>query len=244
MHKPLIGVTAGEVVNHDRPWAPIVQGQMHTYIETIIKGGGIPIILPLTKDLETLNALCAKIDGLLMSGGNDINPQLYGESPHVNLEEPSALRDNNERHLFKNAQEIGLPILAICRGLQFINVYNGGNLYQDIKSDLPNALNHESSTQAHDLTHHAHNIHIDKTSKLYKILGTDIIMTNSHHHQSIKDIGEGLRVTARSEDGVIEAIESDDDRFIIGVQSHPETLTQTIPDWAKLFEAFIVAAKH
>lgn len=243
MQKPLIGITAGEIYNLQHPWAPPVHGQAHTYVDSVIRAGGIPIIIPLTRDQSILHDIISRLDGVLMSGGNDMNPNLYGEEPRANLDAISDLRDFTDRCVLANALERNLPILGICRGLQFINVYFGGTLYQDIPKDVPGAMDHRSSTAAKDLEHHAHNIKIEPDSKLHDIIKVDNIDTNSHHHQSVKNLGEGLRITARASDGVVEAIETDDDRFIICIQAHPESLGHTIPEWKRLFDAFIEKTK-
>lgn len=244
MQKPLIGVTSGEVFNRDYPWSPVTYGQRHTFIDAVVDGGGVPIILPLTKDTKVIDEISDRLDGLLLSGGNDIHPIMYGEKPGGRLLEPSHLRDGVEKQLLKNALQKDTPILGLCRGMQLINVYNGGTLYQDIETDLRGKVNHESSNIARDIKHRAHHITIDKDSKLYKIVGLESVDVNTHHHQAIKKLGKGIRVTAVSPDGIIEAIETDDDRFIIGIQAHPESLGSVIPDWDKLFVAFAEAAAN
>lgn len=239
MNKPLIGVTAGEVFNRDRPWAPATFGQSHTYIDAIIHGGGIPIILPLTFDKSVLNGICDRLDGLLLSGGNDIHPQVYGQKPYDKLVDLSDLRDSTDMYVLEQALKRDLPILAICRGMQMLNVYYGGDLYQDIPEDLPDAHDHESSTKAENLSHAAHDITISSDSKLCAILQTTSINTNSHHHQAVKNLGKNLKVTALAPDGIIEGLETTDGRFIVGVQSHPESLIHKQPEWEQLFKAFV-----
>jgi putative glutamine amidotransferase len=239
MQKPLIGISAGAVRNYLYPWAPHIYGQSHTYVDSIIRAGGLPVILPLSDDPSVIANLCAKIDGLLLSGGNDIGPELYKEEACSNTVNTSLLRDSSDFHTLQNILGASKPVLAICRGMQFLNVYKGGTLYQHIASDLPEATNHESSTEAKELEHIAHTLEIDDTSKLTGFLKTTRLETNTHHHQAIKSLGEGLLVSARSEDGIIEAIESADDRFVIGIQSHPESLGRAIPGWNNLFKAFI-----
>lgn len=242
MRRPLIGISAGEVRNYLYPWAPPIHGQGHTYIDSIIRAGGLPVIIPISDDPDIIADICERIDGLLLSGGNDINPELYKEkacSATVNI---SPFRDTSDSHTLKAMLDTRKPVLAICRGMQFLNIHQGGTLYQDIASDVPDAADHQSSTLAKSLTHRAHTLEIDKTSKLAKHLKTTRLETNTHHHQAIKELGGGLVVTARSEDGIIEVIESDDDRFIIGVQSHPESLSEAIPEWHRLFKAFVAAA--
>lgn len=239
MDKPLIGVTAGEVFNRDRPWSPVTYGQTHTYTDAIIHAGGIPVIIPLTFDKSVLKSICEKLDGLLLSGGNDIHPQVYGQKPYDMLVDLSDLRDSTDTYVLEQALKRDLPILAICRGMQMLNVYYGGDLYQDIPTDLPDATDHESSTKAENTKHEAHNIAISPDSKLCAILRTTSITTNSHHHQAVKNLGKNLKVTAVAPDGIIEGLETDDNRFIVAVQSHPESLIHTQPEWQQLFKAFI-----
>lgn len=242
MKRPLIGITSGEIYNREYPFAPVAYGQMHTYIDMVIKAGGLPLVMPLTTDRQTITQLCEHMDGLLLSGGNDVNPSMYNEKAYKKALDPSGLRDLTEKRILEDILQTDKPILGICRGMQFINVYFGGSLYQDIKIDLPDALNHESSSDAKDTEHKAHAIYIEQDCKLSKILETMKIETNTHHHQAIKKLGNGLRITAQSDDGVVEALETDDDRFIIGVQAHPESLQRVVPGWVKLFEAFVGAA--
>lgn len=243
MKKPLIGVTAGEVYNRDYPWSPVTYGQRHSFIDAVIAGGGVPVILPLTKDKSVIDEVSARLDGLLLSGGNDISPVMYGEKPGKRLLDPSIFRDNIEKQLLKNALEKDIPVLGLCRGMQFINIFHGGTLYQDIPVDLPDKFNHESSNEAQDIEHKAHIVNLEKDSKLYKIVGLKTIDVNTHHHQSVKKLGKGLKITGYSQDGIVEALETDDDRFIIGIQAHPESLGRVIPDWEKLFTAFVEAAR-
>lgn len=243
MKRPLIGITSGEIYNREYPFAPVAYGQMHTYIDMIILAGGSPVVLPLTKNESVLKQLCEQIDGLLLSGGNDINPSMYNELPYTEALDPSGLRDRTEKLILKDFFKTPKPILGICRGMQFINVFFGGSLYQDIKTDLPDPLNHELSTELKDPENLAHPIDIERQSKLYQILGTEQIKTNSHHHQAIKKLGAGLRISAASKDKIIEAIETDDDRFIIALQAHPESLHRVESKWTKLFEAFVDASR-
>lgn len=244
MYRPLIGITAGEIYNREHPWAPVTYGQSHTYLDAIIRAGGIPVILPVTNNPEVIQQICEKIDGLLMSGGNDITPSLYGEEPYEQVRDPSPTRDTAEKTILDQVIQTTKPILAICRGMQFVNVYKGGTLYQDIATDLPQALNHELSTETKDLEHQAHDIFVEADSRLAKILGDTKVMTNTHHHQAIKELGKGLRITARAEDGIIEAIETtDSNRFLIGLQAHPESLVRAQPAWDQLFHVFVGEAQ-
>jgi putative glutamine amidotransferase len=239
MHRPLIGVTAGEIFNRDHPWAPVVYGQGYTYIDSIIRAGGTPFILPITRDEEVINDICSRIDGLLLSGGNDVSPSMYGEKARPETKDFSENRDQFEKAVLGKILADDKPVLGICRGMQFLNVYFSGSLHQHIPHDLPGSLNHEISSQEGQFDHLAHPIKLERSSKLRKILGKDSLYSNTHHHQAVKEVGGGLRIVARSEDNIVEAIESEDARFVIGIQAHPESLGHVVPEWNKLFEAFV-----
>lgn len=245
MTKPLIGITAGEIINKDRPFAPIVYGQTHTYVDAVIRSGGIPVILPLTSSHDVLIELMEHVDGLVLAGGNDINPALYNEQPYTTTMYVSELRDSTEYCLLEEAVKKEIPVLAICRGMQLLNVFYGGNLYQHIPHDIETNIAHEVIDPANDPLHDAHNLVVKSGTKLHKILRETDLTVNSYHHQAVKEVGAGLRVTAFSpDDELIEGIETDDERFIIGVQSHPESITESVPAWHNLFEAFIAKSSE
>lgn len=243
MTKPIIGVTTGEVVNLKFAWSPHVYGQNYTYVDAIKVAGGIPVLLPFLDDPQDVAQIVSSLDGVLFSGGNDITPEIYAE-PVTHARETSRERDEWELSLMSEAQKQHKPVLAICRGLQLLNVSRGGTLYQDILLDRHSAENHQSSEEFEDITHLSHSIKIDASSKLASILGMKNLKTNTFHHQAVKKLGRDLLVVARSEDGVIEAIEDPSELFVVAVQSHPESLfNSTEPTWAKLFTAFTESCK-
>lgn len=240
----LIGITAGEIVNKARPWSPITYGQSYSYVDAIIHSGGTPIIIPLTDDKKTLREIYDNLGGILFTGGNDIDPRLYGEEPTEKSVDVSVFRDQTEVQLMKWALEDGKPILCICRGMELLNVVNGGTLYQDVLSELDEKNDHDSSSKAEDIEYLAHNLEIDPGSKLAKILGATQIPTNTHHHQAVKDVAPNYKVTAKAEDNIVEAIEpiNEGGTYVIGVQSHPESLEKAAePGWRKLFSSFVEA---
>ncbi len=190
------------------------------YTDAIALAGGIPVILPIID-------FGFQIDGLLLSGGNDISPEQYGESPHEKTKPVPKQKEDFDFLLVRNALDINLPILGVCYGLQLINVSLGGSLIQDIS-------NHRTGM---------HNVCIDKTSKLYKILGQETIEVNSSHHQAIKSLGNKLRVSAVADDGIIEAIESTDNTYVVGVQWHPERIIRK-DSQIELFRTLINAASR
>jgi len=238
---PLIGITTGEIHNVAEPWSPVAYGQSHTYVDVIIGAGGVPVLIPILQDESALRQLYDLLDGLFLAGGNDLEPKLYGQEPSHHTTDYSARRDSSEVLLATWALADKKPILGICRGMQLVNALQGGTLYQHIPAELPDAEDHDSSTKAKDLEHFAHTLHIDPASRLCAILQADHIRTNTHH-QAIKDLGKGVKATAWAADGIIEAVEMTDYPYMIGVESHPESLTRAEPGWKHLFESFVAAS--
>lgn len=241
MKRPIIGITSGEVRNAKLLWAPYVYGQSHTYVNAVEKAGGVPIIFPIVSDKKMAETYANMVDGVLFAGGNDIEPRHYGQEV-THAKDMSTARDEFEIALFQEMINLDKPILGICRGMQLMNVVYGGSLYQDVLADLPDALNHEDSLKAENFESIAHTIYIEKDSKLAKIIGDEKLETNSLHHQSVDRLGEGLVISARSSDGVVEAIEDPNRHFVTGVQSHPEAIFETGDErWRKLFLAFMAS---
>jgi len=241
--QPLIGVTAGETINQLYPHAPAVQGQSHTYIDAVVRAGGAPIILPLTEDKKVLHRLYEQCQGILFSGGNDLDPASYGDQPVDKTVDFSTERDRQEIQLLKWALEDDKPVLAICRGMQLLNVAQGGTLYQDIPTELPDAENHNISSEKKRESRIVHMLRIKPESKLAEVLGATELGANAYHHQAVKKLGHHIVTTAWAEDDVIEAIEMPGRRFVIGVQSHPESLEASIePRWRQLFRSFVKAS--
>jgi putative glutamine amidotransferase len=229
--KPIIGVTA-----------PLIQGRVsldQDVAKSILLSGGIPYILPYTQDPATLDQVIDLIDGLLLSGGVDIDPTLFGEEPIPGLGEIMPERDELEFSLIKRALKVDLPILAICRGIQMLNVAAGGNMYQDIYNQKSNLLQH---SQRAPRTHLSHFVQIKKDSKLHSITGTSKFKVNSFHHQAVKEPAPGFIISAISSDGVVEAIESRQHKYVVGVQWHPEFLTSVDEVSKGIFESFILAS--
>lgn len=243
--QPLIGVTAGEIINKQYPWAPVTYGQSRTYIDAVIHAGGIPVILPLSEDEQVLRKLYKRCDGLLFSGGNDIDPAVYHQKRRTETADVSRRRDDQEIALIKWALADDKPVLAICRGMQLLNVARGGTLYQHIPDDLPAAGNHTISTERKTVTDLTHTLSVEPDSRLEKLVGPSGLKTNAHHHQAVRELGSGLVVTARAEDDVVEGLEIPGMRFVVAVQSHPESLeAEAEPRWRGLFEGFVAAAKR
>ncbi len=225
---------AGGVSLSRPPLIGIASLSSESYVKAVEAAGGIPVVLPNTGgSAERVPGYLAMLDGLLMPGGADIPPSEYGEEAHETVQ----LLDD-DRYRFEKAlvtawiSETGKPLLGICLGSQWINVATGGSLVQDIPSELGG--NHRDTT---------HPIEIEPGSRLASILGATELEVNSLHHQAAKRIGNGLRIAAKAPDGVVEATETTDpDRFLIGVQWHPEKMMPDDPVQAKLLKAFVEAA--
>lgn len=229
--KPLIGVTSYE---SDRKGYHTINTN---YINSVFDAGGIPVIIPIIPNEEDFEIYLSRLDGIIFSGGIDVSPLIYNENPLKEVNVISQVRDDYEMGLMKKAFEMNIPVLGVCRGHQLANVILGGTLYQDLNSQVPNVLGHAPKVEFMDEFYHS--INIDKDSKLYEIMGEEKLFVNSLHHQAIKELGNNLKITAYSQDGIIEAIESTDDRFFIGVQFHPEALARRHPQFSKLFKALI-----
>ncbi|MDR0766304.1 MAG: gamma-glutamyl-gamma-aminobutyrate hydrolase family protein [Odoribacteraceae bacterium] len=189
------------------------------YVRAITRAGGVPLLLPVMQDIDALQAIVAHLDGLLLSGGADVNPLYSGEEPIPALGMVDPERDRYELILARLAANRQVPLLGICRGHQLINVAFGGKNYQDIPSQVPGALKHG---QEMTTGHGSHTVRVAPNSTLFAILGKETVTVNSYHHQAIKEIAPGLTVTATAPDGVIEAMEALPDYRVLGVQWHPE----------------------
>lgn len=233
--KPIIGITTfeSEEVGYHRIKS--------NYMNSVFLAGGIPVNIPIILDESNYDNYLDILDGIIFTGGIDVSPLTYNENPLKEINLISSIRDKYEMGLFKRAYERKLPILGICRGLQITNVVLGGSLYQDINVQVPGVLGHQPKGISNDEFYHS--INIKKDTRLYNIFETEKIFVNSLHHQSIKELGKGLIISALSEDGIIEAIESTDDRFLMGVQFHPEDFVKRYPEFLNIFKELIQAAK-
>ncbi|CAD2072288.1 gamma-glutamyl-gamma-aminobutyrate hydrolase family protein [Phocicoccus pinnipedialis] len=228
--KPLIGVTANLV---DENRLSLHQSNYNR----IIEAGGVPVMLPINDDETTIQALIERLDGIVFTGGADVNPIYYNEDPLQQLQEISPGRDAFEFALAEAALKSRTPILAICRGAQVINVACGGTLYQDIPTQVgASAMQH---VQLAVNEHASHSVTIDPQSQFAGIYSDAKIMVNSFHHQSIKTPGSGLKAVAHSNDSIIEAIESTTDHYLLGVQWHPEYIVDE--DTNLLYRTFVNA---
>jgi putative glutamine amidotransferase len=210
------------------------------YVKAILAAGGLPLLLP-NVEPDLAASYLSRVDALLLSGGLDVDPLYYDEGPHQKLGDLDQVRDEYELALAKGARDSGMPVLAICRGVQVLNVAYGGTLIQDIPSEVDGALKHEQHSVRQDSL--SHRVRIEPGTKLHEIAGgNDEMRVNSFHHQSVKDVANGFVITARTSDGVIEAIEDPRHPFCVGVQWHPERTLENDLTRA-LFAQFVAAAR-
>jgi putative glutamine amidotransferase len=217
--------------------------RIEDYKQAILHTGGEVHIVD--ANMSVADAL-KDIDGLLLTGGDDVAPTRYGEETHPAVKVVAPERDEFEIALVREARKRDLPILAICRGIQVLNVAAGGSLVQDIPTQVTGALDHKQSVPPHQPFDLAHEIWLEKESLLAKLMrerlsDADSVEVNSRHHQSVKTIAPGFQASATAPDGVVEAIEDPAARFCLGVQWHPENFWRT-GEFRPLFEGFIEAA--
>lgn len=207
------------------------------YSRAVAKAGGIPIIVPAVLNDEVIDNFIDMCDGYLFTGGLDVNPLIYGEDMILETKKFDKLRDDFEIKLLDKVKENKKPVLGICRGMQLINAYFGGTLYQDLKLAGFN-MNHHNPQNILDGTHYVNN---EEGSIMHNLFGEKLIV-NSYHHQAVKKVAPGFKVTSRANDGVVEAMELEGDRYIHLVQFHPEMMVENYPEFVKLFEDFIKRA--
>jgi putative glutamine amidotransferase len=212
------------------------------YVRAVLRAGGVPLILPPLIGVRHNESILEALDGLVLTGGEDVDPTLYGQAPHPALETVDPARDAFELALFRDAWARRLPVLAICRGIQLVNVALGGSLWQDIAAERPTALMHRQPDGRDARTHE---VLITAGSRLARALGTTRCEVNSFHHQSIRDLAAGLIISARAPDGEIEGVETGPaDPWLLAVQWHPEEFHhhEEAPDHG-LFNALIREAQ-
>jgi len=243
---PVIGITSFDEHKNRSAYVSI----NINYPYSVSAAGGLPVVLPGPSSLpggasgDELASFAehysASLDGLILSGGGDVCPYLYGEETTRGVTRMDSDRDRWELALFAATRKRGIPILAICRGCQVVNVALGGTLWQDIPSQVPSANGHSFDMPMDELSHY---VDLVPGTRLHRMFTQQKILTNSFHHQSIKDLAPGLVIAARSSDGIIEAVESTaPERFLVAVQFHPEGLTKRYPEFLGLFAALTAAA--
>ncbi len=231
--KPLIGLT-GRIERQ----GPSLLSLRQAYSNAVFEAGGMPVVLPVIEG-EDFQEWIACLDGLILTGGEDINPLNYVSPPHPRLGRCDMARDKFEIGLVKAWLETGKPLLGICRGIQTLQVAIGGKLIQDIPSEIPSAWKHSQSAPREEPLHE---VFIEEDSLLARLLETSgLLRVNSFHHQSVTEPVEGFRISARAGDGIIEGIEAADGRTVLGVQWHPEEMND--PAQKKMFLNFVAHAR-
>lgn len=249
MNKPLIGITCNyeNISKYCLPTGLITQGQDMNYVAndynySIERAGGIPILIPRCLSEEMYEEIISRLDGVIVSGGHDVDPTLYGDRLEGFCGRYVAERDEYDLAVTRIAYKLGKPILGICRGIQIMNVAFGGTLYQDIEAQNPE-FRHHSTLEGIARNRIVHKVNLKEGSKLAEIYGKTEIGTNSYHHQAVKDPGENVEIIAYSkEDGVPEGIQiSGGNDFVVAVQWHPEMMFDS-EEQLKIFKALVNAA--
>ena len=212
-----------------------------TYVDSVVRAGGVPFVMPICKDENIIKKMIENVDGVIMTGGVDIHPFRFNEEPKPKIGEISKERDDFDFLIMKHAFEKNKPIFGICRGIQLINVFFGGTLIQDINSQKNTNILH-SQTAPRDIA--THKIKIKKDSVIFDIFGKSAEV-NSFHHQAIGKLSKDFKITSAANDGIIESIEfKKKDRFILGVQWHPECMTEKDEKMQNIFSMFVDICKN
>ncbi|KHF38158.1 gamma-glutamyl-gamma-aminobutyrate hydrolase family protein [Halalkalibacter okhensis] len=234
--KPIIGITSTVVTYHQ-----IRSVNLHEkFVRSIINGGGAPIVIPIGREelAENWVSIC---DGIILSNGEDVAPLSYAANPDPKIKETNIKRDNVEIAIIREAIKQNKPILGICRGITMLNVALGGTVIQDIEKFIPNAINHSQRAERSEPTHE---VIIDESSRLFKMMNTKTIRVNSMHHQSIDQLAPKIKKVALAPDGVIEAIESVEGQpFLLGIQWHPEEMASEDVSMQQIFTEFIAECR-
>lgn len=210
------------------------------YMKVLEKCGALPIMLPLTSKEDVLKQAFELCDGLLLTGGHDVGPYVYGKETSKECGIPCKARDDMESILFNLALENDKPVFGICRGIQFMNAYLGGELYQDLKTEYECKVEHHM-VPPYDIA--AHKVEVLEGSMLADIIGAGVHEVNSYHHQAVKVPADSVDVMAISEDGLVEAVYVKNKKFMMGVQWHPEFSYRVNDESVKLIQAFVDACK-
>ncbi|MCL6517502.1 gamma-glutamyl-gamma-aminobutyrate hydrolase family protein [Alicyclobacillus sp.] len=241
--RPLIGITGTRHVIQTSGASPVLMGLVCSddYAKGVEAAGGVPVIIPYLTDEAALARLADGLDGLLLAGGEDVDPNRFGESPTIGLGQVTPERDELEIALIAQMRRRNKPILGICRGIQVLNVAFGGTLYQDLPRQWGGRIQHSQKARR---DHLSHSVHIEPGSRLADLFeGRSEVRCNSFHHQAIREVGDGLVPVAWDEEGLIEAVEAaDKEAFVVAVQWHPENLWQRWPEHHGLFRGLVQAA--
>lgn len=231
--RPVIGITAS--IDEERSEARLSLD----YSDAILEAGGMPLLIP--PGADDLDRLLSSVEGLVFSGGVDIDPAYYDERPHPKMGRISPVRDALEIPLAREALARGVPVLGICRGCQVVAVAAGGSLFQDIPSQIGGAMKHYQEAPR---WYGTHGVILDEDSLASRVFGTRQLVVNSFHHQSVRTPGDSLRITGRSHDGVVEVLEGKAGQFCLCVQFHPECMWRKDGIFLKPFQALVEAARR
>jgi len=230
---PLIGITTAhyeeEISTYSRQY----------YVDAVCQAGGVPVLLPVLTGQSVIDRYVGLVDGLVLTGGGDVGPSNFGEEPVRGTGKVYPERDQFEISLVGRSLERDIPVLGICRGIQVLNIAMGGDIFQDLYTQVSTALEHRQKAPRDCAWHH---VEVCRDSLLGRALGVEQIRVNSFHHQAVKRIAPGFKLCASARDGVIEGIENEGYRFALGVQWHPEAMAGSDPAAAKLFREFVSAA--
>lgn len=243
---PIIGIPCRADTSGTYPGRPI-NAQNHTYSKAVVQAGGLPLLIPLEVSSQQLEALLERIDGFIFCGGGDIDPAFYHQPRQVNnLGHIQQQRDELEISLMRLIMKTRKPFLAICRGIQVMNVANGGTLWQDLALQKPNAMRHDYyyDELRYARNYIAHQVTLDESSLLYDIVKTKRLAVNSLHHQGVKDVANNLKAAGYADDGLVEVLEAIDHPFGLGVQWHPEELVPQHEPACQMFKALVEAASN
>ena len=234
--RPVIGITTRIELATERFYLS------RFYSEAVEAAGGVPLHISLIPHVDYIASLMDHLDGVLLPGSDsDVDPQRYGRDPHANLGSVHPIKDETDLLVLEEIERRRLPLFAICFGMQILNVSRGGTLVQDIASEVPGAIKHE---QGAPRDRHSHNVRLLEGSMLAELANQTTAPVNSHHHQAIEKMGRELVGTAWSPDGLVEAVEDPrDDRFVLGVQWHPEIGWKRDAFAKSLFEHFVREAE-
>ena len=234
---PWIGVSTSITVGANPERAYVNSAYLHA----VQRAGGVPVALPPQLSSASMRQLAGELQGLLLTGGGDMDPALFGEAPHATLYDVAPSRDTLETSVLHVALDRGLPVLAVCRGLQVLNVALGGSLHQDVGTDPGTQMPHSQKEPRDQPTH---KVKLTPGCRLAETLGADELEVNSMHHQAIKRLGRGLIAVAWAPDQIVEGAEiADPSRFVLGVQWHPEELVGHSEPARRLFAALVAAAR-
>ncbi len=233
--RPRVGIT----MFSGREGHKVYTKLQYNYVQSIIDAGGLPVLIPTSQGDQLVYPYVNSIDGLMLTGGEDVNPLVYGGEPRPELGDTDLERDRFELALVSAAESRGIPIFGICRGLQIMNVYRGGSLYQDLVAETGTTIGHAPFHLPMESRHHS--IQITEGTRLHTIFRQPELVVNSFHHQAVKDVGKGLLVTARAPDGIVEGMEDPDLDFFLGVQFHAEAMPPLDPYYLTVFTAFVEA---